>query len=249
MKSTNNFYDKFHKTSRLQKRIIGKKNFTYRTVVRILSEFIKEEKRLDILDFGCGVGTISFYLASLGNSVTSLDISDNAISLAKVNASIFNFNKGSVNFFCLEKGFEKISKKLFDLIICIEVIEHIKDDKKTLEFLARHLKNNGFLILSVPNKNAPLHRLKLTRKFDEKVGHLRRYEISSLSNLIINSNLKTKRIFITEGILRNSLFVSPVLGKVIKFLIGPLSDLVMVIDDIFLKLFGGSNYFVIAQKK
>ena len=111
------------------------------------------------------------------------------------------------------------------------------------------LKKNGRLIISVPSKNAPLHKLGLLKIFDKKVGHLRRYTEKDLINLLDKTGyikLKSKK---TEGILRNILFTIKGFGFFIKFIKGFLVTLLMFFDQVLVMLFGESQIFIIATPK
>lgn len=243
-----NFYNSFHKNSKVQKNVIQEKNFTYRIVISVLKGVINNRKNLRILDYGCGVGTVAIHLASKGNYITGVDISKKAINSANESATFLGLQK-LAKFYTLPLGIKKIAKKKFDLIICIEVIEHIKEDKKLIKLLSGHLKRTGVLVVSTPSDRAPLHKLGLTRNFDKKVGHLRRYNPEKLITLTEKCGLKTVRIKKTEGILRNSLYVIPVLGKLVRFLKGPISDFVTFLDNITIPLFGESDLFILTQKQ
>ncbi|OGM32975.1 hypothetical protein A3D01_05625 [Candidatus Woesebacteria bacterium RIFCSPHIGHO2_02_FULL_39_13] len=242
------FYDLFHKSSSLQTKLVSEKNFTYRIVFSILNQVLRNKNNLDILDFGCGSGTLSLYFASKGNNVVGIDISPKVIRTAKASASRLDLRK-ELNFFTLNEGKRKIKGQRFDLILCIEVLEHIKNDEVLLRFFSSHLKKSGYLILSTPSKNAPLYKIGLTKNFDKRVGHLRRYNLKSLEKVFLRANLKVKDSKKTEGIIRNSLFVIPFLGRFIKFLKGPLSDLFTFLDQLTIPLLGESDIFVVAQKK
>lgn len=67
-----NFYDLYHSQAKFQKEVIGEKNFTYREIISVLK---KLRGIHSVLDIGCGVGTIDFYLAFFGKEVTGIDIS------------------------------------------------------------------------------------------------------------------------------------------------------------------------------
>ncbi|MEK7154751.1 MAG: methyltransferase domain-containing protein [Patescibacteria group bacterium] len=234
-------YNKFHASLTIQKRIISENNFTYRKIIKILNPIVKS-KTLNILDYGCGVGTIDFFLANMGHSVIGVDISPKAISICKKSAKAIGVSANT--------KFKMVNSILgkFDLIICSEVLEHLKNDYFTVRKLVRLLNNKGKIIVSVPSTNAPLFKIQLTEHFDIKVGHLRRYSVNSLRDLIKRNNLKVLKIYKTEGILRNSLYVFPSLNRIVKFLKGPLSDLVTLIDDATIKIFGESNIYMIAEK-
>lgn len=65
----------------------------------------------------------------------------------------------------------------FDCILYIDVLEHIKDDRRELENAIQHLEPNGHLIVL-----APAHQSLFT-PFDSAIGHFRRYTLSDLTTL------------------------------------------------------------------
>ena len=75
-------------------------------------------------------------------------------------------------------------KNLFDLIVAIEVMEHIENDKKAFSEIARVLKPKAHFLFSVPLK------MDLYTDFDKIVGHKRRYEIKDLQKLISSTGFK-----------------------------------------------------------
>lgn len=234
-------YNKFHIALTIQKRIISEKNFTYRNTIKILKPLVKN-KTLKILDYGCGVGTLDFFLAKMGHSVMGVDISPKAISICKKSAKAIGVNTNTKF-----KIVNSISGK-FDLVICSEVLEHLKNDYSTVQKLSKLLKKNGKIVISVPSTNAPLFKIHLAKYFDAKVGHLRRYSVNSLSDLIERNNFKILNIYKTEGILRNSLYIFPDLNWIVRFLKGPFSDIVTLIDNVTTKIFGESNIYMVAEK-
>jgi len=238
-------YDIYHKGRKLQKRVIGEKNFTYRNIIETLSI---NDNYDSVLDVGSGVGTIDFYLASKGKKVTGLEIAGEAVEIAKDSARIMGLS-GNTKFI---KGnilnWEEDIK--YDLVICSEVLEHLKDDKKALLKIFQLLKKNGLVLITVPSKNAPLYRLGIAKEFDKKVGHLRRYDFNEIKSLITNKNFKIIKIKKVEGILRNFLFMFKVGSFPIRVANKTpfISDLLTYIDEIFIKLFGESNIIILCKK-
>jgi SAM-dependent methyltransferase len=241
------FYDVFHKTTTVQKRIIKPNNFTYRIIIQVLNKYIGSKKGLRILDYGCGAGTLSFYLSSLNHFVVGIDASKKAVEIARKSAKALNLQDKST-FYTLEETNWKNSDYKFDFIICIEVIEHVLKDVQLIRDLRSKLKKSGTLILSTPSINAPLYRLGYSKKFDQRVGHIRRYDPEKLTSLISSSGFKNVELKKTEGILRNSLYLIPAFGKLIRFIRGPLSSIITLLDNITLKIFGESDLILIAQK-
>lgn len=240
-------YELFHKEINLQKRIIGEKNFTYRNLIHFLNKYLSTKKT--ILDIGCGVGTIDFYLRHKGFTVTGTDISENAIRMCKKNVIALGF-RSNLCFFQLNFPTENIYKK-YDFVICSEVLEHLENDGLAIKKIFKILNSGGISILSVPSKNSILHKFGLAKKFDDKVGHVRRYFVKDLETLIDQTDFKIIEILKTEGVFRNVLFLCKRLGIIVRVLneIEILSDLFTFIDNLSIRLFGESNIFIIVQKK
>lgn len=238
------FYNKFHKYSKPQEKIINRYNFTYTKIVEIIDLLTKDKANISILDFGCGVGTIDLYLSSKGYKVDGTDISTFAIDNAK-KSSIKLGLQNNAKFTELNE-YKKLVPKKYDIIICTEVLEHISDDLGVLKMLKKRLKSKGKILISVPSNKAPLYRLGLTNSFDKDVGHLRRYDEESILRLINKSKLVPNKILKTEGIIRNSLFVIKHFGFLVKFIRGPLTPVIQYIDQLSVIFFGESDIFVIS---
>ena len=81
----------------------------------------------------------------------------------------------------------------FDVIIYIDVVEHIEKDKSELELAAKYLKKGGKLIVLVP-----AHEF-LYSPFDKAIGHYRRYNKQTLTD-ISPSELQTKTVFYLDSV-------------------------------------------------
>jgi len=237
-------YDKFHKNTSSQSKIITENNFTYRHIIRFINKYL--EKNARVLDIGCGAGTICFYIASKGNNVFGFDISAKAIKACQESSQIMGLDK-FVKFKVVDFPNETVKEK-FDLIIFSEVIEHLQDDNLALKRIYSMLNNNGVLIITTPSKHAPLHRLGYAKGFDKRVGHLRRYTIDDLSKLCKNAGFRIIETHKIEGILRNFLYLNPYAGKFVRFIKFLISDVVSFIDNLTIPIFGESNIIVVARK-
>ena len=58
-------YEEFHKNAGIQRRVVSSKNFTYHIVFSVIDKYLQPDMK--VLDVGCGVGTISLYVANKGN--------------------------------------------------------------------------------------------------------------------------------------------------------------------------------------
>lgn len=239
-------YEKYHLNRQQEKRVIYDFDYTHRPLLSILSN--SDYKNKSVLDIGCGTGTTCFYFASKGASVLGVDVSKNAIELANINAKRLGLEHRTK--FLLSSFPELSLKGKYNLIVCSEILEHIKDHKKALIKIRKLLSSDGLVVFSVPLTTSFLYRKKLLNNFDKEVGHLRRYDPTGFIKLIKNSKfdvIKTKK---NQGILRDYLFTSTTRSIIVaianRFKI--VSDLLTFIDE-KLFFFGVSNLVVLARKK
>lgn len=238
-------YNNFHRRIKPQKKVIDKKNFTYRNLLLLLEKYSRGVK--SCLDIGCGSGAVSLFMASQGKRVLGIDISESSVNACREGARKLGL-KDIALFDSMDFPKEKPDTK-FDMVICSEVLEHIRDDKRALEEIHRLLNPGGLLVISVPSKGAPLFRIGLAKKFDARVGHLRRYDLKQLIYLCKGIGFTILENRRSEGILRNFLFLNSAAGKTIRFIKGPISDFVSALDNMTIGLLGESQIFVVAQKK
>ena len=101
-----------------------------------------------ILDIGCGGGLLSEPMCRLGANVTGIDASKKNIDIAKLHAKKGNLN---INYVCSSP--EKMnSNKKFDVILNMEIIEHVEDVNIFLESCSSLLKKNGIMFVATLNK-------------------------------------------------------------------------------------------------
>lgn len=238
-------YEKYHNNSKIQKRIISLHDFTYKNTLIKINKYIPISG--NVLDIGSATGTISFYLGSKGLDVDGIEISRHAIKYANLNKQIFVFN--NVNFINSSIENYKTSKK-YDLITCFEVLEHLKNDRRNLIKINKYMHKNSILAISVPSSNAPLYKLGLLNKFDREVGHLHRYSMNEIKNLLNITGYKVIIEFKSEGIIRSLLFTNRILGSFIKLTrFALVNNFISYIDNLSLLIFGESQLILICRLK
>lgn len=124
---------------------------------RYLAHFF-HERRIDkvislipeksfVLDAGCGAGVVPFLLASKkGCKGVGVDIRKECLEFASRNVPAFKFYQEDIRSFSLPYK--------FDVVICMEVLEHFDSlsRAKTMDCLDLHLKDGGLLVLTFPSK-------------------------------------------------------------------------------------------------
>ena len=104
---------------------------------------------LNILDIGCGGGLISEPLARLGGTITGIDASEKNIKVAKLHAKEMGLN---INYIQCSPENLKIKKK-YDVILNMEVIEHVSDVELFIKNCSHLLKKGGVMFVATINKN------------------------------------------------------------------------------------------------
>ena len=109
----------------------------------------KPFKNINLLDIGCGGGLLSEPMAKLGANVTGLDVVEKNIKTASAHAK----NQGlKINY--IHSTVEKISEKdeKFDVILNMEVIEHVSDVNLFINSCNKILSANGIMIFASLNR-------------------------------------------------------------------------------------------------
>ena len=105
-------------------------------------------KGLEILDIGCGGGLISEPMTRLGGSVTGIDASEKNIKIAELHAKKNNLKINYIN-----KSPEQLDNhKKYDVILNLEIIEHVENVELYLQSCQKLLKNNGLMFTATLNR-------------------------------------------------------------------------------------------------
>ena len=103
---------------------------------------------ISILDIGCGGGLLSEPMSKMGADVTGIDASEKNIQIAKLHSQE---NKLKIKYLCSSP--EKIKdKEKFDVILNMEIVEHVEDIDFFLKSCSKLLKKNGLMFVATINK-------------------------------------------------------------------------------------------------
>jgi len=139
-----------------------------RRIRQILKHTPLEDKT--ILDIGCGNGLYILALANLAKESVGIDMRREALIEAIKNKAKLGKDTEFVRALAEELPFSDHS---FDIVLVIDVLEHVRSDEKTIEEANRVLKYNGWLVIYVPNKLHPLetHGLRIGNKYYKMFNH------------------------------------------------------------------------------
>lgn len=216
-----------------------------------IGEFIgKEKERNLILDAGCSTGSNLSCLKRYGR-VCGVDFYEDALRLCRRHDSpaLIQADARSLPFL----------PESYDLIVALDLLEHLDDDAKALKQFNYVLKNNGYLIITIPAYKF------LWSNFDVLSKHFKRYSLKELRQRIKEEGFEIKKIsyfncFLFFGVLINrlakKLFRQPVnlssdlappaeiINKALKMIFLCEVSLIKKINLPF-----GSSIFCIAQKQ
>jgi 2-polyprenyl-6-hydroxyphenyl methylase / 3-demethylubiquinone-9 3-methyltransferase len=105
-------------------------------------------KNIKILDIGCGGGLLSEPMCRMGAEVTAIDASKKNIQVAKIHSKKNNLK---IKYICTSPEKLKVTNK-FDVVLNMEIVEHVEDVDFFLKTCAKLLKKNGIMFVATLNK-------------------------------------------------------------------------------------------------
>ena len=153
-----------------------------------LYSLIKPHVKGDVIEVSSGVGTYSKKLIKdfPNSKITLTEISETLLKhlqiLKNTNVSLYKLDLNNL------QDFKNIGYDKMDTIVCSNVLEHIEKDEFALSQFFNLLKNNGNLLLLVPNNPS------LYGKADKKLGHFRRYTKDEIIEKATKSGFCVKHI-------------------------------------------------------
>ncbi len=134
----------------------GNIRYYHRLKARLCTEFIDKNSGQDkvIMDAGAGRGPYSFFSINKYKLIYCFEYDDKELSIAKDNIGINN----QVILQRVDLTSIPLPDKCVDVIVCSEVLEHITDNTKAMAEMTRVLKNDGVILLSMPNRDSLFYR-------------------------------------------------------------------------------------------
>ena len=110
-----------------------------------------------VLDYGCGWGALSIAIRDKGNTVSAIDLSQNEIDICDIGWG----EQADLSFKC--GSTQEFSDQTFDLVLSSQVIEHVHNVGNYLSEINRVMRDNGTLVISLPNVMNPRFFLPMLR--------------------------------------------------------------------------------------
>ena len=169
-------------------------HFWYRARKLQLAQWFSGQKQhLQVLDLGSATGGNTLHISSLGHEVTSVEYSqigvliqqDKGIPVVQADARDLPF-----------------SDLFFDIVVCLDVLEHIIEDRLVASEIHRVLKPGGKFLVSVPEDPG------LWSAHDVAVNHVRRYSKAALIEVIGATGLRIEKVWSTLVYLRPAVILA-----------------------------------------
>ena len=170
------FYRKFFEVQKKHWWFVSKKKI----VLDFIDRYVSTNDNHKILDIGCGSGLMLNALEQIGDTY-GMDMSDDAINFSK---EIF---RGTVKKGMLPDNIP-YDEEYFSLVVALDVIEHVNDDRASLTAIRSHIAVGGQAVISVPAC------MFLWSEHDVLNEHKRRYTLEELKGKLIDAGFTIEKI-------------------------------------------------------
>lgn len=157
-----------------------KKSILKQEKFRAISKFLDTLDNKKCLDIGGDSGILSYYLRALGGDWTSADLGEKTVR--SINELV------GKNVYEIDGGKTPFPSNTFDIVVIIDFLEHIQEDKIFIQEMYRVMDDRGIIIINVPHikKISFLYPIKKSLGLtDERHGHIRPgYTIMTLRNIL-----------------------------------------------------------------
>ena len=208
---------------------VARRNIIYYLIKRI----IQPSGEIKILDIGCGTGREIDFFESLGE-VIGIDKSQDALDFCKQRG----LGTKTIQMDARELTFENAT---FDLILCLDVLEHIAHPGMALSEAYRVLKPGGYAVFTVPAF------MFLWSEHDKKMGHYRRYTIEEFRQSLKKASFDIIKISYFDTFLFPIIFLIRKLKNILKISKGVTSESFVprgALNYILKYIFESEKYFL-----
>lgn len=185
---------------------IQKKHWWFVVKTKIILDTIRKylapKENRKILDIGCGAGLMLSSLTEVGETF-GMDMSDDAIEFCRKNFA------GTIKKGFLPDGIP-YEKDFFDLVVALDVIEHVDNDVEALAAMRNLLNATGKAVITVPAY------MFLWSEHDDLNQHKRRYSLGELRDKLTKSGFTIEKISYFNTFLFPVIYVIRKLNNILK---------------------------------
>ncbi|MCD4736099.1 MAG: class I SAM-dependent methyltransferase [Bacteroidales bacterium] len=170
-----------------------RQRFDIRVRAEIVRELTGKLENVDIIDLGCGDGSVSIQFQSATNHITLVDISENMLEKANLNIK----PEYSKNIKCIKSDVSSfVPPKKYDVVIGLGLLAHVNCIHGTLRAMSGLLKENGLCIIQLTDKTQLLSKIlnfynKILDKISGQFGYARnRLSVEEVTTLTARYGLK-----------------------------------------------------------
>lgn len=168
--------------------------------IDILLEWLpkKADKDMVFIDAGCGGGYLAEYLAEqTGAQIEAFDQSPKAITLSEENKKT-----NLVHYTCCSSLNLPYHSCSADVIVCVGMIEHVKNHQRCMDELKRILKPGGYLFIVSSNKYSVMYLQWIWKNIIHKwkYGYQKNWSSNKLERWLKQQSFETVRLEVIEGI-------------------------------------------------
>jgi SAM-dependent methyltransferase len=201
-----------------------------RTIIKHLLKRLKLPIQSQILEVGCGTGGNLAMLSEHGQ-VYAMEINEVARQFA------YQSGCATIRTGALPDNIP-FEKEQFDLIVLLDVLEHLQEDLRSLQNLHSYLKSDGWLLITVPA--LPI----LWSEHDEKHHHYRRYIKKELADLLKKAGFKVLKLSYFNFFLFPVIFMIRYWHRLIKKQHNALKLPPIYINWLLIKIFASERYLM-----
>ena len=117
---------------------------------KVIAQFFRDDpEKIKVLEVGCGGGILLEEIARLGFNTTGIDPAEQSLNIAISHAKENNLN---IKYISASGENIPLQEKSFDVVLCCDVLEHVRDLPKVISEISRVLKDNGIFIYDTFNR-------------------------------------------------------------------------------------------------
>lgn len=149
-------------------------------LLSLLRTYFPNLNQAKVLDIGTGTGGLLEVFAKEGISITGHDASEEGVALIRQNGGRAELKK-------LPEDYQDAAPE-YDIVLLLDVLEHVEDDREGLKAALRMLKPGGILLCTVPANKS------MWGPYDEFSHHFRRYEYPEFEALMNSAMIPVRKI-------------------------------------------------------